>query len=425
MPFLRTINPLQKSDIAKLNSPKETSTRAPLTIIFITIFIDLTGFGMIIPVLPIYAESLGATGFMIGLLAASYSLMQFLFMPIWGRLSDRVGRKPIILMSLLCTSVSFVLFGLASSLFLLFLARLLAGTFTANISTAQAYIADVTTTEERAKGMGLIGAAFGLGFIFGPPLGGFLSLWGLGMPGFFAGGLALCNAIAAYFLLPESLPLEDRVQSHRIPLHQHFSPKRFTHAIFHPVVGLFLVLFFILVLAFANLETTFVLMTERNFGYTAWENSLVFTYVGVIAALVNGVLIGPLVKKFGEGKLLTTGITMQAVGFFILPYLHSLPFLLIIIGTISAGSGLTNPTVNSLISKNTSKSEQGGVLGVNQSLASLARVFGPAWGGWFFDRLGVPAPYWSGGILLTGCIALSLRAMSRMRKNSVKSTDSP
>ncbi|MFQ5629470.1 MAG: MFS transporter [bacterium] len=220
------------------------SSKAPLTIIFITIFIDLVGFGMIIPVLPIYAESFGATGVEIGLLAASFSLMQFLFMPVWGRLSDRVGRKPILLLSLICTGIAFILFGLANSLVILFLARILAGVFTANISTAQAYIADVTTPEDRAKGMGLIGAAFGLGFIFGPPLGGFLSLWGLGMPGFFAGGLALCNAIFAYFLLTESRSAGastfDRSKSWR----EHISTRRFVHAVLHPVVGAFLVLFF-------------------------------------------------------------------------------------------------------------------------------------------------------------------------------------
>lgn len=394
--------------------------KAPLTIIFITIFIDLAGFGMIIPVLPIYAESFGATGLEVGLLAASFSLMQFLFMPIWGRLSDRVGRKPILLMSLACTGVAFILFGLANSLFTLFLSRILAGVFTANISTAQAYIADVTTPEERAKGMGLIGAAFGLGFIFGPPLGGFLSLWGLGVPGFFAGGLALCNALVAYFLLPESRAREAVAQSGKGRWQDHFSIQKFKHAVFHPVVGAFLILFFFVVLAFANLETTYVLMTERNFGYLAYENSLIFMFIGAVAAMTNGVFIGPLVKKFGESKLLTLGITIQAISFLVLPYTFSLWALLIASGFVALGSGLTNPTLQSLISRNTGKDEQGGVLGITQSLGSLARVFGPTWGGWFFDHLGVPAPYWSGGLLLCGCAMLSLYAISRMQRKKAE-----
>jgi MFS family permease len=395
-------------------------SKAPLTIIFITIFIDLVGFGMIIPVLPIYAESFGATGLEVGLLAASFSLMQFFFMPVWGRLSDRVGRKPVLLMSLACTGVAFILFGLANSLLTLFLSRILAGVFTANISTAQAYIADVTSPEERAKGMGLIGAAFGLGFIFGPPIGGLLSLWGLGVPGFFAGGMAFCNAIAAYYLLAESRPKDAPAQVISGRWQEYFSLRKFKQAVLHPVIGAFLILFFFVVLAFANLETTFVLMTERNFGYLAFENSLIFMFIGAVAALVNGVFIGPLVKKFGESSLLTLGITIQAIAFLVLPYTLSLWTLLLASGAVALGSGLTNPTLQSLISRNTGKDEQGGVLGVTQSLGSLARVFGPAWGGLFFDKLGVPAPYWSGGLLLFGCAMLSLYAISRMQRGKAE-----
>lgn len=393
------------------------STRAPLTIIFITIFIDLMGFGMILPVLPIYAESFGASALEVGLLAASFSLMQFLFMPVWGRLSDRTGRKPILLMSLLCTGIAFVLFGLAGSLLALFVARILAGIFTANIATAQAYIADVTSHEDRARGMGLIGAAFGLGFIFGPPIGGLLSLWGLSVPGFAAGAMAFCNAGAAYFLLPESRPEKALAQAKLAGWRTHFSPAKFKRAIRHPVAGLFLVLLFFITLAFANLEATYVLMTERNFGYLVLENSFIFTYIGLIAALVNGVLIGPLVKRFGEGRLLTLGIALQAMSFFFLPYTRSKLPLLLFTGTVAAGNGLSHPTLQSLISKNVAADDQGGVLGVGQSLSSLARVFGPAWGGWFFDHLGVAAPYWSGGLLLLVCSMLSGYATSRLRRH--------
>ncbi|MFQ5629471.1 MAG: MFS transporter [bacterium] len=177
--------------------------------------------------------------------------------------------------------------------------------------------------------------------------------------------------------------------------------------------------FFFVVLAFANLETTFVLMTERHFGYLAFENSLIFMFIGAIVGLVNGVLIGPLVKKFGESKLLILGIIIQAIAFLVLPYTNALWTLLIATGSVALGSGLTNPTLQSLISRNTGKDEQGGVLGVTQSLGSLARVFGPAWGGWFFDHFGVPAPYWSGGLLLLGCAVLSFYATSRIQHNQM------
>src|SRR4249920_957571 len=179
--------------------------RSPLLIIFFTVFIDLVGFGIVLPLLPFYAENFGATALLVGLLSTSFSLMQFLFAPIWGRLSDRTGRRPIILFGLLGSAVSYLIFGLAGSLTVLFLSRIFAGIAGANISTAQAYIADSTPPEGRAKGMGLIGAAYGLGFIFGPAIGGILSQFGYGVPAFFASGLALCNCVAAYFLLPESL----------------------------------------------------------------------------------------------------------------------------------------------------------------------------------------------------------------------------
>ncbi len=390
---------------------------APLAIIFITLFLDLLGFGMILPVLPFYAENFGANAFFIGLLSASFSLMQFIFAPIWGRISDRIGRRPIILMSLLGSSISLTLFGLAQSLLMLFVARIFAGIFMANLSAAQAYIADVTPPEERAKGMGLVGAAFGLGFIFGPTLGGILSPLGLAVPAYVAAGLALVNFLSAYFFLPES---RSREAIERSRYHQKFSAfdlHQFKKSIFHPLVGLFLILFFFVTLAFANLEATFALMTERHFGYDAKNNGYLFAYIGILAALMQGGLIGPLTRKFGEGKLLTTGLILQAVGFLFLPYVHTLALLMVFLGLIAIGNGMSYPSLQSLISRNTHEDQQGGVLGVSQSMGSLARVLGPTWGGWFFDALGVPAPYWSGGILLFLCAGLSAYAVFNLRKN--------
>lgn len=392
--------------------------KSPLVIIFVTVFIDLVGFGMILPVMPFYAESYGASAFEIGLLATSYSLMQFIFAPVWGRLSDRVGRRPIIIMSLFGSAVSLLLFGVARSLLLLFISRLFAGTFAANIPTAQAYIADVTTVENRARGMGLIGAAFGLGFIFGPSIGGLLSPYGYGTPSFVAAGLALVNCVSAFFLLPESRSRQMIFTSAQHAHLSRFNMNNLKAALTHPLVRLFIVLFSLLTFSFANLEATFALLTERLFDYGARENGYLFTYIGIIAALVQGGLIGWLVKKFGEARLVTLGLSVLIIGFVTLPHTHHLPTLLLSIAAVAVGYGLASPSINSLISRNTNEDMQGGVLGMSQSFASLARVLGPAWGGWFFDAYGQASPYWSGATILVGCIGLSLFAgVKRQRIN--------
>lgn len=416
--------------------------KASFGIIFATIFLDLVGFGIIIPIMPFYAEHFGASATDIGLLAASFSLMQFFFAPIWGRLSDRVGRRPIILMSLIGSAVTMTLFGLANSLLMLFAARIFAGIFMANISAAQAYIADITTPENRAKGMGIIGAAFGLGFIFGPPIGGILSDAGVlqaaerlisrlfstdaaglllgnryGVPAFFAAGIAAINVLAASIYLPESRSRAEIRQSRESEQRSRFNVANFKAALLNPVVSLFIILFFLVTLAFANLEATFALMTERHYGYDSTQNGYLFAFIGILVAIMQGALIGPLTRRFGEGRLLTLGLLAQGVAFLFLPYTGALATLLPVLALVSIGNGLSAPSLQSLISRNTDKDKQGGVLGVSQSLGSLARVFGPVWGGWFFDKISVAAPYWSGGLLLLACTALSWFAVLNLRRN--------
>jgi multidrug resistance protein len=383
--------------------------RPPLVIIFLTVFVDLVGFGIVLPVMPFYAEHFGASAFQIGLMASSYSFMQFIFAPIWGRISDRIGRRPIIIMSLFGSAVSLFIFGLAQSLTVLFIARIFAGTFTANIPTAQAYIADVTTAENRAKGMGLIGAAFGLGFIFGPSIGGLLSPLGYSVPAFFASGLALINGISAIFLLPESRPREIALAS------QHAQRSRFDignlkAALGEPRLRIYVILFFLVTFSFANLEATFALLTERIMNFGAKENGYLFAFIGVVVAIVQGGLIGLLVKKFGESRLVIIGLAVLTIGFVALPHSPHLRWLLLNVAIVSIGSGVANPSINSLISRNTSEDMQGGVLGISQSLSSLARVLGPAWGGWAFGKWGHTSPYWSGATILVGCVALSMYA---------------
>ncbi|KAA3653291.1 MAG: MFS transporter [Calditrichaeota bacterium] len=416
--------------------------KGALLIIFITIFIDLVGFGIILPILPFYAETFGANATQIGLLSASFSLMQFIFSPFWGRLSDRFGRRPIIIMSLFFSSISLVFFGMAKDLTMLFGARIFAGIFMANFSAAQAYIADITTLEDRAKGMGLVGAAFGLGFIFGPSIGGILSSQPIlaaiesffrnttqidisgvltehpyRIPVYFAALLALANTIGAFKYLPESRTAEEMAATRAEGKSTHSRFELMKKSLLKPVVGVFILLYFLVTLAFANLEATFALLTEYVHHYTSAENGYLFAYIGVVIAVVQGGLIGPLTHRYSEGSVLIAGIVIQGSAFFFLPYTQSLASLLLVTGLISVGNGLTNPTLQSLISCNTDRNKQGGVLGISQSFGSMARVFGPAWGGFFFDHIGVAAPYWSGGILLLMCSLLAWYATMNMNRS--------
>src|ERR1043165_3907623 len=302
-------------------------SRSPLIIIFITIFIDLIGFGIVIPVLPLYAERYHASEAVIGLMLASYSMMQFVFAPILGRLSDRVGRRPVLLVSLLGTSLGFLLmgfahripfgvalFGLSPVVIWLFLARVIDGISGGNISTAQAYIADVTPPDERAKGMGLIGAAFGMGFIFGPVIGGLMSGLSPEAPFFFAPGLAALNATALYFLLPESLAPERR----RAVRGRGRLQEILELAGDWQLKAVFATYFFATV-AFAMLTTTFALFANHRFHFDAVHTGYLFTYVGVLGAIIQGGLLGRLVKIFGEKTLAVAGTVIFSGALFGLP----------------------------------------------------------------------------------------------------------
>ncbi len=377
--------------------------RSPLVIIFFTVFIDLVGFGIVLPLLPFYAESFGATALLVGLLSTSFSLMQLLFAPVWGRLSDRVGRRPIILLGLLGSAVSYLIFGLAHSLAVLFVARIFAGIAGANISTAQAYIADSTPAEQRAKGMGLIGAAYGLGFIFGPAIGGVLSRYGFAAPAFFAAILAFANFAAACWLLPESLAPSKRRSGSKRGLNW----SALSQGLRHPEAGPLLSLFFISTFAFANLEATFALMTAGRFGLDAQANGYLFAYIGVLITVMQGGLIGRLVKRFGERQLIPTGLFCMIFGLGLLPYSPNVKVLMLVLVLLAFGNGMANPTMSSLISQMAGPADQGSVLGVAQSTASLARILGPVWGGFTFDAFGLQYPYLSGGFFMAVAFALS------------------
>src|SRR5687767_14432969 len=274
--------------------------KSPLFVIFVTIFIDLIGFGIAIPVLPAFAkEEFGASPFTIGLLIASYSIMQFVSTPFLGGLSDKYGRRPILFLSLLGTSAAALMTGLSTTLWLLFISRIFDGITGGNISTAQAYIADVTTAEDRAKGMGIIGAAFGLGFIFGPAIGGILSRWGVHVPFLFAGALSLANATLLYFVLPETVgpghPARASAAAGRW--------SQLARALGRPSLAFVLAVYFLFVTAFSVMTSSFGLFTLYRFGFDAYDTGWIFAFVGVVGALVQGGLIGRLVKAFGEPVL--------------------------------------------------------------------------------------------------------------------------
>jgi MFS transporter, DHA1 family, tetracycline resistance protein len=354
--------------------------RSPLVVIFTTVFIDLVGFGIVIPVLPFYAEGtrFNASPRIVGFLFASYSLMQLVFSPILGRLSDKHGRRPVLFVSIIGTGIGFLILGFATTLWMLFVGRILDGITGGNISTAQAYIADITTKEDRAKGMGLLGAAFGLGFIFGPAIGGILSQWGVAVPFLFAAALCFANAMLLYFTLPETVtaghPAKTSAAGGR-GLSQLLASFR------QPRLGFVLAIYFMFIVAFSIMTTTFSLYTMFRFGYDATHNGYLFAYVGVISVIIQGGLIGRLVKRFGELPLVIFGALFFAASLFAVPFVGpqvgGLLGLLIGGGIFSAGNSLATPSLTSLASKSVGPAEQGSVLGVTQSVASLARVAGP------------------------------------------------
>jgi MFS family permease len=357
---------------------------SPLVIIFLTVFIDLLGFGIIIPLLPFYAESFGANAFMVGLLSTSFSLMQFLFSPVWGRLSDRIGRRPIILLGLAGSCASYMVMALASSLAVVFLGRIVGGIAGANIPTAQAYIADVTTLASRAKGMALIGAAFGLGFTFGPLIG-FAALWFSAneaqvatspWPGYAAAVLSSLACLLAVALLPESLR-PGKVSEH----HSFFDWRGWSDALNTPSVPAILITAFVSVVSFGAYETTLSLLLEsQRFKFSFQQILLYFAFIGFTLSLAQGLLVRRLASRVSEVTMATAGGVVTILGFVLLSLATQssrLPLLIIASAVEVIGFSLITPSVQSLVSRRSDPARQGGILGVSQGTSALARVVGP------------------------------------------------
>jgi MFS transporter, DHA1 family, tetracycline resistance protein len=379
-----------------------------MPVLFLIVLIDLIGFGLVIPLLPFYAERFTATPQQVTVLLATYSAMQMLTAPIWGRLSDRVGRRPVLVASMSAASLAYLWLAFADSLWMLFAARALAGACAGNIAAAQAYIADVTPPEKRARGMGMIGAAFGVGFIIGPAVGGAvaghnLASADLHTPGLIACGLSLVALLGVIVVLKESLPagLAPRPRKSRIAA--------LRDALARPALARLLVVFFLAILAFGGMEATFALWAMAQFGWGPAQIGYLFTYIGVLSAVTQGGLIGRLTARFGEEKLLIAGLMLIALGLLAIPAAHDLPVLVVAVSCLALGMGAMQPSLNSLISRRAGAEEQGEIMGVAQSVASLSRVLGPLFAGALFAGLGRNSPFLAGMVLVVAASALSWR----------------
>ncbi|MCC6455189.1 MAG: MFS transporter [Caldilineaceae bacterium] len=391
----------------------KTTNRRAMPILFMTMFIVMIGFGVIMPILPFYAENLGATATHLGLLFASYSVVQFFFAPIWGTMSDRVGRKPMILLGLIGFGISFVFFGMANSLWMLFAARILGGVLSAaTLPTVMAYIADTTDAKSRGGGLGMLGAAMGMGMIFGPVLGGFLGEYSASLPFFFSGGLAFAVSIFALLLLPESRTAEER--SHARTQVRTNGLKDVIGALSGPV-GFVLIIAFLATFASANLEGTFALFSQQHLGFGESEMGLVFGVMGVVMALSQGLLVGRFINRFGEERMIQVGLISSAIGYILFLLTFNMVSIMTVMAIMGIGSAALNPAVNSLASKRTPPDQQGRVMGIVNSYNSLGRVFGPVVGGVIFDLLGYQWPYIVGSVVFFSIYLLSFMLFARGR----------
>jgi len=382
--------------------------KASRLVIFVIVFIDLVGFGVMIPMLPFYARSLGADATEVGALMFVYSLMQIFVAPLWGSLSDRYGRRPILLVTILLQGLAFFWAAASTTYLSLLLSRVAAGVFAANISTASAYMADVTPREERAKGMGLIGAAFGLGFIFGPALGGLLLKYGHWAPSLAAGVICVLNFILAFAILAE--PRE------RKPVEKKFSLKRMKYALEKPDLFFPMLTFFLITLAFVQMEITFGLFVVDRFGLAETDVGFLLAFMGIMMALIQGGLLGPLTRTFQEYRLISFGLLLAASVLWALAFNAHFWIFMGLIASLAVAYSLMNPCLSALASKSASDDEQGSTLGIFQSAGSLARVLAPLMAGILYDQAANLPLICGAGVLL--CSLLVWSVYLRKRKSA-------
>jgi MFS transporter, DHA1 family, tetracycline resistance protein len=381
--------------------------------LLLAVLLDLLGFGIVIPLLTFYVEEHGASPLQVTLLMAVYSLMQFVCAPLWGALSDRRGRRPVMLFSIAMTALCLFGFATAASLPLLFLFRALHGAATANISTAQAAVADLTTPENRARGMGLIGAAFGVGFTLGPWVGGELARFGYEVPILVAAGLSVLNLAVAAALLPETRVPGAVGAPHAV---RTLDPRQLWAALAHPVVGLCVALTFAMTLAFAMMESTFTLFAEHVRQLDAPTVGRFFGVSGLVMVLVQGGLIRHLVRRTGEASLVPAGVGLLAVAMALLPLAPPPLAMVLVFCLMAVGQGIASPSLNAMISRGAGAHEQGLVLGANQSMSALARAVGPTIAGLAYTHGGPSSPFFGAAGLLACALPLAVVAAGRWRR---------
>ncbi|MGM9988616.1 MAG: MFS transporter [Bacillaceae bacterium] len=382
-----------------------------LPVLFLIMFLVMVGFGIIIPVLPFLAEKIGGNSTELGLLMAVYSLMQLFFAPMWGRLSDRIGRKPIILMGIAGLSISFFLSAIATSLWMLFVARIVGGILSAaNMPTVMAYVADITTPEERGKGMGIIGAATGMGFVFGPAIGGVFSKISLNAPFYIAGISSAVTFLLVIILLKESLPMEKRTS--------HTKKKESMWKSFEGPLSIMYILQLFVTLSMAGLEATFAYFAAKKVGIDTVQLGYIFMIMGFGSAAVQGGLVGMLTKKFGEGAVIKIGTIVSAIGFILILFSNSFWTSALFLTFFALGNGVIRPALSALLTKSTTHGH-GNTTGLLSSFDSFGRIIGPPLGGWLFS-ISMNLPYISGAIL--SVVALLLYQVYAIQTRKMKAS---
>jgi MFS family permease len=385
----------------------------PLAVLFAAVLVDMLGFGIVLPLLPFYAESMGATPLHITIMVASFSATQLISAPLWGRISDKHGRRPILIAGLFASAFSYLIFGLASSYWWLLFSRITAGAAGGTITVAQAYVADTTSHEERARGLGHLGAASGLGVMLGPAVGGFFShYWGLGAPGFVAAGFCALNAIAAIYLVPESRPKQRKHSGQAATLYG------WLHSMTVYPMSVMLIVYFLTISSFTAMTSVLALYMERSFGLTAKDMGVLFTISGGTTVVVRGLMLGALVKRFGESATVRIGALALGAALLTVPLLHSAKWALLIAPMYAFGAGTLFPALASLVSRATDEDSQGSILGGSQLVGGLGRVIGPLWSGFAFQTFGIRTPFRIGALLTAIAFFIAFR-IPAARKRAV------
>jgi MFS transporter, DHA1 family, tetracycline resistance protein len=377
-----------------------------LAILFGSVLVDMIGFGIVLPLLPFYAEEFGATPLQVTLLIASFSATQFVAVPIWGRVSDRLGRRPFIVAGLFASAVSYLIFGLAGSLAMLFVSRVAAGAAGGTISVAQAYVADTTGPADRAHGLGMLGAASGLGILIGPAIGGYFSGYGYSVPGFIAAGLCAVNGLAALFYLPESRPAPGRSPAVAA---QAATLGGWVRILTSYPVSLLLVVYFLSIMAFTAMTAVLALFADRAHGMDAMDMGIVFAVAGGTTVVVRGLVVGWLVRRLGERRIVQAGTFVLAASLLAIPYAPNEAMVFAMVPFWALAAGLLFPSLASLVSQQTDAGSQGSVLGGQQVVGGIGRVLGPVWAGALFGGVSIGSPFLVGAVLVLAAAAVALR----------------